>query len=73
MDQYTTYRMQVVNQRQQTPQGQSIAKAGTPPVEYRSWECKRDKRESEGNMLNPIFNENVQGRKHTVAPFTNMV
>ena len=28
-----------------------------------SSECKHDIRASEGNMLNSIFNDNVQGRK----------
>ena len=35
-----------------------------PPVEYPSRECKHDIKESEGNMLNPIFKENVQGWKY---------
>ena len=35
------------------------------PVEYPSRESKHDIKESEGNMFNPIFKENVQGRKHT--------
>ena len=39
-------------------------KAWNSPVEYPSKECKHDIKESEGNMLNPIFKENVQGRKH---------
>ena len=34
------------------------------PVEYPTSECKHDIRESKGNMFNPIFKENVQGRKH---------
>ena len=34
------------------------------PVEYPSRECKHDIKESEGNMFNPIFKENVQGRKY---------
>ena len=34
------------------------------PVEYPSKECKHDIKESKGNMFNPIFKENVQGRKH---------
>ena len=33
-------------------------------VEYPSRKCKHDIKESEGNMFNPIFKENVQGRKH---------
>ena len=33
------------------------------PVEYPSRECKHDIKESKGNMFNPIFKENVQGRK----------
>ena len=33
-------------------------------VEYPSKECKYDIKESECNMFNPIFKENVQGRKH---------
>ena len=35
-----------------------------PPVEYPGRESKRDIQESEGNMFNPIFKGNVQGRKH---------
>ena len=27
-------------------------------------ECRHDIKESKGNMLNPIFKENVQGRQH---------
>ena len=34
------------------------------PVECPSRECKHDIKDSEGNMFNPIFKENVQGRKH---------
>ena len=33
-------------------------------VEYPSRECKHDIKESKGSMFNPIFKENVQGRKH---------
>ena len=33
------------------------------PVEYPSRECKHDIKESKRNMFNPIFKENVQGRK----------
>ena len=39
-------------------------KALNSPVEYPSGEYKHDTKESEGRMFNPIFNENVQGRKH---------
>ena len=45
-------------------QGQSVCKAWNSPVEYSDRECKYDMRDSEGNMSNPIFKENVQGRKH---------
>ena len=34
------------------------------PAEYPSIESKHDIKESEGNMFNPIFKGNVQGRKH---------
>ena len=51
---WTRYRRQVVNPRHQTPPEQSVA----------TWECKHDIKESKGNMFNPIFKENVQGRKH---------
>ena len=34
------------------------------PVEYPSKDSKHDIKESEGNMFNPIFNENSQGQKH---------
>ena len=51
----------MVNPRHQTRQGQSVAKPGTPSVEYHSRECKHDIKESEGNMFNPIFKDNVQG------------
>ena len=33
-------------------------------VEYHSREYKHDIKESEGNMLNPIFKENLQGVAH---------
>ena len=39
-------------------------KAWNSPVEYLSRECKHDMKESEGNMFNPTFKENVQGRNH---------
>ena len=39
-------------------------KAWNSPVEYTSRLCKHDIKESEGNMANPILNENVQGWKH---------
>ena len=35
-----TYKRQVVNPRHQTSKGQSVAKPGTPPVEYRRREPK---------------------------------
>ena len=37
------------------------------PAEYPSRECKHYIKESKGNMFNPIFKENVQGRKHPVS------
>ena len=40
-------------------------KAWNSPVEYPSRECKHDIKESKGNMFNPIFKENVQGKKHS--------
>ena len=52
----------MANPRHQTPQGQSVTKPGTP-VEYPSRESEHDTNESEGNMFNPIFKGNVQGRK----------
>ena len=40
-------------------------KAWNSPIEYPSrGECKHDIKDCEGNMFNPIFKENVQGRKH---------
>ena len=33
------------------------------PVEYPSRGCKHDIKESEGDIFNPIFKENVQGWK----------
>ena len=38
--------------------------AWNSPVEFPSRECKHAIKESEGNMFNPVFKENVQGRKH---------
>ena len=38
-------------------------KAWNSPVEYPSRECKQDIKESKGNIFNPFFKENVQGRK----------
>ena len=35
------------------------------PVEYSSREWKHDIKGSKGNMFNPIFKENVAGRKHS--------
>ena len=35
-----------------------------PHIIFTSRECKHDIKESEGNMFNPIFKENVHGRKH---------
>ena len=40
-------------------------KAWNSPVENPSRKFKHDSKESEENMFNPIFHENVQGRKHT--------
>ena len=34
------------------------------PLEYPSGECKHDVKGSEGNMANPIFKGDVQGRKY---------
>ena len=53
------YRRQVVNQRHQTPQGQSVAKP-PPPVEY----LRCDIKGSDDSMLNQIFLKKVQGQKH---------
>ena len=39
-------------------------KAYNSPVEYLSREYKHDKKESKGNMFNPIFKANVQEQKH---------
>ena len=44
--------------------GTNSCKAWNSPVENPSTECKHDIKKSEGNMFNPIFTENVQGRKH---------
>ena len=41
-----------------------LIKAWNSPVEYISRESKHNIKESEGNMFNPIFKGNVQGRKH---------
>ena len=39
-------------------------KALNSPVEYPIWEHKFDIRVSDGNVLKPIFENNVQGRKN---------
>ena len=39
-------------------------KAWNTPVEHPSREYKHDVKKSEGNMLNPICQENVKRRKH---------
>ena len=39
-------------------------KAWNYPIEYPSRASKRDIKESEGNVFNRIFKENVQWRKH---------
>ena len=41
------------------------SKAWNSPVEYPCRECKHDIKESKGNMVNPMFKENVQGRNHS--------
>ena len=41
------------------------------PCRISSRECKNDKKESKGNMFNPISKENVQGRKHLVVNLQN--
>ena len=41
-----------------------LIKAWNSTVEYISRNFKHDIKESEGDMFNPIFKENVQGRKH---------
>ena len=33
-------------------------------LDFQKVECKHDIKESQGNMFNPIFKENVQGQKH---------
>ena len=47
----------------QTPKGQSVTQPGSPP-KIILVKSKHDIKVSEGNMLNPIFKGNVQGRKH---------
>ena len=42
-------------------------KVWNSPVEYISRESKHDTKESEGNMFNPIFKENVLGQKHPAS------
>ena len=39
-------------------------KAFSSPVEYPSRECKHNVKKFDGNMVNPIFKEDVQGWKH---------
>ena len=39
------------------------------PCKYPSRECKHDINESKGNMINPKFKENVQGRTHPGAVY----
>ena len=51
-----------VNPRHQPPHNQ--LQTCNSHVEYPSRECNHDTKGSEGNMLNLIFKENVQGRKH---------
>ena len=59
-----TFRNQMVNPRHQPPQRQSVAKPGYPHVKYPSRESKHDIKESEGNMFNPIFKENIPWWRH---------
>ena len=62
-----TYRGQVVNLSMVLNAAMTIScKAWNSPVEYPSRECKHDIKESKGNVLNPIFKENVQRQKHPV-------
>ena len=53
-----------VNIRHQNAARTISCNARNNPVEYHSRECKHEVKESIGNMFNPIFKENVQGRKH---------
>ena len=59
MDQYTGGKSTALNAASTIN-----CKAWNSPVEYPSREYKHDIKESEGNMFNPIFKKNVQGRKH---------
>ena len=54
----------MVNPRHQTPQGQSVAKPGTPLWKILVGNVRMNTKESDGNMFNPIFKENAQGQKH---------
>ena len=51
----------MVNPRQQNTTRTISCKAWNSPVEYPSTESKHDINVAEGNMLNPMLNENVQG------------
>ena len=53
----------MVNQQHQMRQRAIICTVWNSHIEYPSRECKHDMKESEGNMFNSIFKENVQGRK----------
>ena len=64
-----TYRRQVVNPRHRTPQGKSFAKPGTPLQNILVVKSEHAIKESERNMLYPIFKETVQVRKHPGCAF----
>ena len=54
-----TYGTQVVKLQHQTLQGKLVElvvkQALTSPTEHRSWECKFNIKESDGNMFYPIY------------------
>ena len=55
--------MQEASGKSAAPNARSIScKAWNSPVEYPSRKCNLDTKESEGNMFNLIFKDNVQGR-----------
>ena len=67
-----TYRRQLINPRYQHAARIIICKAWKFPVEYPNRECEHDIKESKGNMLNPIFKENVRiGNIQGVAHMQN--
>ena len=54
---------QIINSRQQAPQGQPVTKLETT-ADYPSWECELDKRDFHDNKFKLVISNKVRGQKH---------